>query len=102
MGTVFQVPWTRIPDWEPPSRILHEAGFDIAALALARRCGDARRVRRAIVPSASHSCMGSEGDGLCRQALDAADTVVTIPMTGGVDSLNVASAAPSRCGRSTG
>lgn len=37
--------------------------------------------------------MGAEGDGLSRRALAAADSVVTIPMTGGVDSLNVASAA---------
>ncbi len=37
--------------------------------------------------------LGTEGDGLSRVALDAADVVVTIPMRGGVDSLNVASAA---------
>ncbi|HZU92400.1 MAG TPA: TrmH family RNA methyltransferase, partial [Microbacterium sp.] len=37
--------------------------------------------------------MGSEGDGLSAAALASADAVVTIPMTGGVDSLNVASAA---------
>ena len=36
---------------------------------------------------------GAEGDGLSRQALAAADTVVTIPMAHGVDSLNVAAAA---------
>lgn len=37
--------------------------------------------------------VGSEGDGLSRRALAAADTVVTIPMGHGVDSLNVAAAA---------
>ncbi len=37
--------------------------------------------------------MGTEGDGLSRDALDTADAVVTIPMRAGVDSLNVASAA---------
>ena len=37
--------------------------------------------------------LGTEGDGLSRRAQEAADTVVTIPMAGGVDSLNVASAA---------
>jgi tRNA G18 (ribose-2'-O)-methylase SpoU len=36
--------------------------------------------------------LGAEGDGLSRRALAAADTVVTIPMAGGVDSLNVATA----------
>ena len=37
--------------------------------------------------------LGAEGDGLSRRALEAADTVVTIPMAGGVDSLNVAAAS---------
>jgi tRNA G18 (ribose-2'-O)-methylase SpoU len=36
---------------------------------------------------------GAEGDGLTRNALDEADTIVTIPMAHGVDSLNVAAAA---------
>jgi tRNA G18 (ribose-2'-O)-methylase SpoU len=36
--------------------------------------------------------LGSEGDGLSARALRVADTVVTIPMAGGVDSLNVAAA----------
>ena len=37
--------------------------------------------------------LGAEGDGLSARALASADTIVTIPMAGGVDSLNVASAA---------
>ena len=37
--------------------------------------------------------LGAEGDGLSRRALEAADTLVTIPMAGGVDSLNVAAAS---------
>ena len=37
--------------------------------------------------------LGAEGDGLSRRAMQSADTVVTIPMAGGVDSLNVAAAA---------
>lgn len=92
MGTVFQVPWTRIPDWESAVADLHASGFDIAALALSDEAvtlGEyvaARPERVAVV-------MGSEGDGLSRTALEQADTVVTIPMSGGVDSLNVASAA---------
>ena len=39
------------------------------------------------------NAMGTEGDGLSRRALAAADEVVRIPMAGGVDSLNVAAAA---------
>lgn len=92
MGTVFQVPWTRITDWEAAVGDLHRRGFDLAALALA---DDAERLDdyAADRPERVALMLGSEGDGLSRQALDAADRAVTIPMSGGVDSLNVASAA---------
>ncbi|WP_045280319.1 TrmH family RNA methyltransferase [Microbacterium oxydans] len=92
MGTVFQVPWTRIPDWESAIADLHGAGFDIAALALR---DDAVTLDAYVAdrPARVALVMGSEGDGLSRAALEGADTVVTIPMSGGVDSLNVASAA---------
>jgi tRNA G18 (ribose-2'-O)-methylase SpoU len=92
MGTVFQVPWTRITDWESAVADLHAAQFNIAALALR---DDAMTLDAYIAqrPERTALVMGSEGDGLSRTALDAADTVVTIPMAGGVDSLNVASAA---------
>lgn len=92
MGTVFQVPWTRITDWAETVTDLHAEGFDIAALALEDDAitldeyVDLHRERVAVV-------MGAEGDGLSRTAIDSADHVVTIPMSGGVDSLNVASAA---------
>lgn len=92
MGTVFQVPWTRILDWESAVADLHAAHFDIAALALSDEAVtlDAYVANR---PERVAVVMGSEGDGLSRTALENADTVVTIPMFGGVDSLNVASAA---------
>lgn len=92
MGTVLQVPWTRIPWWPEGSRLLREAGFTIAALALADDAvdlgdfADVGHEKVAIV-------MGSEGDGLSHRALSEADAVVTIPMQHGVDSLNVAAAA---------
>jgi tRNA G18 (ribose-2'-O)-methylase SpoU len=92
MGTVFQVPWTRLPEWSEARGILHEAGFHLAALALA---DDA--VPLDAFAGGGHDrvalLLGAEGDGLSRSALAAADTVVTIPMTGGVDSLNVAAAS---------
>lgn len=92
MGTVFQVPWTRIGEWGAAVAELHASGFDIAALALADDAMDLREYapRR---PERVALVLGSEGHGLSRHALEAADTVVTIPMAGGVDSLNVASAA---------
>ncbi|MEV4667306.1 TrmH family RNA methyltransferase [Microbacterium sp. LWO12-1.2] len=92
MGTVFQVPWTRITDWETAIADLHAAGFDIAALAL-RDDAVTLDVYAADRPERVALVMGSEGDGLSREAMAGADTIVTIPMSGGVDSLNVASAA---------
>ncbi len=92
MGTVLQVPWTRIPEWDEAAPLLHEAGFEIAALALA---DDAVSLDEyaARAPERAALVFGSEGDGLSRRALAAVDTVVTIPMLHGVDSLNVASAS---------
>lgn len=92
MGTVFQVPWTRIGEWSDAAAELHAHGFDIAALALRDDAValDAYAARR---PDRVAVVMGTEGEGLSDAALAAADTIVTIPMSGGVDSLNVASAA---------
>lgn len=92
MGTVFQVPWTRLPEWGEARAVLHEAGFELAALALsdeALSLDDFSAGR----PERVALMLGAEGDGLSRRALEAADTVVTIPMAGGVDSLNVAAAS---------
>ncbi|MDO9397048.1 MAG: RNA methyltransferase, partial [Herbiconiux sp.] len=92
MGTVLQVPWTRIGEWKEAGPLLHEAGFTIAALALGSdsvplpEFTASRPERVAIV-------LGTEGDGLSRRALAAADVRVEIPMLHGVDSLNVASAS---------
>ncbi len=92
MGTVFQVPWTRLPEWTEARGLLHDAGLHLAALALADDAValDAFVARR---PERVALLLGAEGDGLSRRALAAADTVVTIPMAGGVDSLNVAAAS---------
>ena len=46
MGTVFQVPWTRLPEWPEARGVLHDAGFHLAALALSDDAVGARRVRR--------------------------------------------------------
>jgi tRNA G18 (ribose-2'-O)-methylase SpoU len=91
MGTVFQVPWTRLPEWPQARGMLHDAGFHIAALALAEDTVPLD-VFAADRPERVALLLGAEGDGLSRRALQAADTIVTIPMAGGVDSLNVAAA----------
>lgn len=90
MGTVFQVPWTRFDSWTALREELHAAGFLLAALAL----DEAAVSLDAFVPGERVALMlGAEGDGLSSSALRAADQVVTIPMAGGVDSLNVAAAS---------
>ena len=92
MGTVLQVPWTRLPEWPLAVPMLHEAGFHLAALALADDAVSLDVFAQG-APDRVALVLGTEGDGLSRHALAAADTVVTIPMLHGVDSLNVASAS---------
>ena len=95
MGTVFQVPWTRLPEWDGADGAraqLHDAGFHIAALALSDDAVSLDEFAGA-PPERVALLMGAEGDGLSRKALAASDSIVTIPMAGGVDSLNVASAS---------
>jgi tRNA G18 (ribose-2'-O)-methylase SpoU len=92
MGTVLQVPWTRLPEWREGAPLLHDAGFTIAALALTDRAEDID-VLAADLPERLALVLGTEGDGLSRAALAVADRHVRIPMAHGVDSLNVAAAA---------
>jgi tRNA G18 (ribose-2'-O)-methylase SpoU len=92
MGTVLQVPWTRLPEWRQAGPLLHDAGFVIAALALSDRAEDLDALA-ADAPERLALVLGTEGDGLSRAALTVADRHVRIPMAHGVDSLNVAAAA---------
>ena len=92
MGTVFQVPWTYLPadtDWQ---EMLHGLGFRTAAMALR---DDSLRIddkRLRAVPRLA-IVLGTEGDGLASNTIAACDYTVRIPMTHGVDSLNVAAAS---------
>lgn len=92
MGAALQVPWTRMGEWDEAEPQLRAAGFSIAALALARDAVDLADFARD-APERVAMLFGTEGEGLSREALAAADTVVTIPMDHGVDSLNVAASA---------
>lgn len=91
MGTVFQVPWTRIDPWPGGVEVLRDLGFTVAALALA---DDAITLDELATdpPERLALVLGTEGDGLSRRTVAAADVTVTIPMAEGVDSLNVAAA----------
>lgn len=92
MGTVLQVPWTRIPALPGSLPVLHDAGFEVAALALRDDAIDLAAYADA-APDRVALVLGSEGPGLDARVIAAADRVVTIPMGHGVDSLNVAAAA---------
>lgn len=92
MGTVFQVPWTRIDPWPSGMAVLQSHGFTVAALALSDDAV-ALDVLEAAPPTKVAVVLGAEGDGLGGTTVAAADVVVRIPMAGGVDSLNVAAAS---------
>ena len=96
MGTVFQVPWTRIGserDWAAEGvPLLHELGFETAALALS---DDAIPLHDKRLRSCDRLALvlGTEGDGLSASTIMRCDMTVKIPMDHGVDSLNVAAAS---------
>ena len=92
MGAVFQVPWTRMTDWRTGVDHLRDAGFVVAALALSTGAFTLDDFALA-PPERVALALGAEGDGLSRAAIDLADVTVRIPMSGGVDSLNVAAAS---------
>ena len=92
MGTVFQVPWTRIEPWPSGLQVLRDHGFTVAAFAL----GDGAISLDDLAanqPDRLAMVFGTEGDGLSRLAVKGADLVVKIPMAQGVDSLNMAAAS---------
>jgi tRNA G18 (ribose-2'-O)-methylase SpoU len=107
MGTVFQVPWTRICDddkstWpEQGVEELHDLGFTTAAMAL-----EHDSISMSALVSRLHSdpqdprhigklalIFGTEGDGLSHRTIAHADLTVKIAMSHGVDSLNVAASS---------
>ena len=92
MGTVFQVPWVRLEHWTADLQRVKDAGFLTAALALS---DDAVTVDAlaAEQPEKLALVLGTEGQGLGAATLHHADRHVVIPMSHGVDSLNVAAAS---------
>lgn len=97
MGTVFQVPWAQIgttpADWpEHGMAQLHALGFKTAAMALSDRSVSIDDNALAAEPKLA-IVLGTEGDGLAHSTIAACDYTVKIPMSHGVDSLNVAAAS---------
>ncbi|MER6984092.1 TrmH family RNA methyltransferase [Streptomyces carpinensis] len=92
MGAVFSVPYARLDTWPRGLDAVREAGFTLLALTPDEKA-------KALDDVAPHRMervalmLGAEGEGLSTKALVAADEWVRIPMSHGVDSLNVGAAA---------
>ena len=97
MGTILQVPWTRIgevpSDWsEGGTDRLRSLGFKTAAMALKSDSLPIYDPRLAKIDKLA-IVLGTEGDGLAAGTIADCDYKVLIPMSHGVDSLNVAAAS---------
>ena len=97
MGTVFQIPWTFFDkkkiNWkENGIDLLHRLGFQTAAMALSE---DSVNIddERLLAEEKLAVILGTEGDGLAMHTIASCDYTVCIPMSHGVDSLNVAAAS---------
>lgn len=97
MGTVFQIPWTFLGDesaqWPQTGiKLLRELGFKTAAMAL---CDNSISIDHPQLKSEEKLAivLGTEGDGLAPDTIADCDYTVRIPMSHGVDSLNVAAAS---------
>lgn len=97
MGTVFQIPWTflgsRADEWPQQGlKLLREMGFRTAAMALKEDSVSIRYPRLAEEERLA-IVLGTEGEGLAEDTIADCDYTVRIPMSHGVDSLNVAAAS---------
>ncbi len=97
MGTVFQIPWTRIgrdaSQWpQPGMERLRQLGFKTAAMALSDTAVSMEDPRLGLEEKLA-VVLGTEGDGLAASTIAGCDYTVCIPMYHGVDSLNVAAAS---------
>lgn len=90
MGTVFQIPWTFVDDdWQAQLKAL---GFKTVAMALKEDTLDIDNLQL-MAEQKLAIILGTEGDGLADSTIANCDYTVKIPMSHGVDSLNVAAAS---------
>ncbi|MGN0350846.1 MAG: TrmH family RNA methyltransferase [Roseburia sp.] len=96
MGTVFQIPWTFLEqegEWPKQGmELLHRLGFKTAAMAL-RDDSVCINDEQLMSEEKLAIILGTEGDGLATDTIADCDYTVRIPMSHGVDSLNVAAAS---------
>jgi tRNA G18 (ribose-2'-O)-methylase SpoU len=98
MGAVFSLPWARLEDWDAAPQLLSAAGFLTVALSLAPDAVEVRQLASSLTPQTRIALMfGTEGSGLSKRWLDGATVGSRIPMSAGIDSLNVAAAAAIAC-----
>lgn len=92
MGTVFQIPWSFLPSDKDYCAALNALGFKTTAMALTDR---SRSIKDPEICGCEKLAiiLGTEGEGLSDDTIAACDYTVKIPMSHGVDSLNVASAS---------
>ncbi|MET8894441.1 TrmH family RNA methyltransferase [Streptomyces albogriseolus] len=92
MGAVFSVPYARLETWPKDLTTVQDLGFTVLALTPDERAHTLDRTAPHRMDRVA-LMLGAEGTGLSPRALAAADTWVRIPMSHGVDSLNVGAAA---------
>lgn len=92
MGTVFQVPWTRFERWPAGLDALTDAGYVVAGMTLGEGAITLDELVAEDHPKLA-LVFGTEGHGITPRVDRRLDRRVTIPMMGGVDSLNVAAAS---------
>ncbi|KPI30102.1 tRNA/rRNA methyltransferase (SpoU) [Actinobacteria bacterium OV320] len=92
MGAVFSVPYARFDAWPAGLDVVRDAGYDILAMTPDEKATPLDELNPARFEK-SAIMLGSEGHGLSTYALRAADEWVRIPMSAGIDSLNVAAAS---------
>ena len=98
MGAVFSLPWARFDDWGSAPGQLAGAGFTTVALTLAPDAVDLDQVAAGLRPDQPVAVMlGTEGAGLSTRWSQGASIRARIPMTAGIDSLNVAAASAIAC-----
>ena len=95
MGTIFQIPWTVIPDGEWRDKtisMLHDRGYKLVSMALKE---NTKSIADPVFKSEDRLAivLGTEGEGLKDKTIEMSDYTVKIPMSHGVDSLNVAAAS---------
>jgi tRNA G18 (ribose-2'-O)-methylase SpoU len=98
MGAVFSLPWARLVDWRGAPQLLSAAGFLTVALSLAPDAVELSQLAATITPRSRIAVLlGAEGAGLSTRWSDGAAVRARIPMSAGIDSLNVAAAGAIAC-----